>query len=215
MMDVVSLELPRGPERDYLLQFGVVAVYVACAAAGSPCIIGTSRDLLATAGYWKDHSPVPIEVTVAYWTDSQVSADLVVERLQLLFKERLTPEGRYRVTAEQVRIAIERVSLDAGVRATCHDVAMQRVKAGVERMTTMLAEANKSGHMRWFNRMFKAYRQAAARTGGRTMSYSEALARLRKVMVHRVAAGQSVALTKEVFVQAFPAEFQSVITSTD
>ncbi|SCB51533.1 hypothetical protein GA0061099_101912 [Bradyrhizobium yuanmingense] len=39
----MDLEIPHGADREYLIVFGVAAIYIATIPRGEPCIVGVSR----------------------------------------------------------------------------------------------------------------------------------------------------------------------------
>ena len=56
---------PRGPVREYLIAFGVAAVYVATLPAGEPCIVGVTRDLARTRFAIRRSWHWAVEITLA------------------------------------------------------------------------------------------------------------------------------------------------------
>src|SRR5258705_13091058 len=41
----MEFEIPRGADREYLIVFGVAAIYIGTIPRGEPCVVGASRDL--------------------------------------------------------------------------------------------------------------------------------------------------------------------------
>ncbi len=60
------------------------------------------------------------------------------------------------------------------------------------------AEAEANGGLRWFNQTYREWR-LAAKAEGRSMTYAEARARLRRHMFREVYASEYVAVSKSIF----------------
>jgi len=86
-----------------------------------------------------------------------------------------------RTLQARIEIAGDRMNL----ALTDHETIMTRVRMAVEYVESKIAEAQAAGELRWFNRAFREWRlEANAR--GRTMSYAEARARLRRAIYRQI-----------------------------
>ncbi|UQR66193.1 hypothetical protein LRP30_13460 [Bradyrhizobium sp. C-145] len=179
---MMDLEIPRGADREYLIVFGVAAIYVGTIPRGEPCIVGVSRDLDKT--YEATHERWPwSEISCAFWVKDRDTAEAIANEVNGVLPHDL--DGRLAVRAETARLQIERVACDWKISLTNHDAALARVQAAVRRVEEKISEANASGELAWFNAAYRGWRIEAKKVG-RAMSYAEALARLRKEVTKRL-----------------------------
>jgi hypothetical protein len=172
--------LPRGAEREYLTVYGVVAVYVVELLTGET-MVGTSRDLLQSL----------LSIRRRYEGAAIVSAHWVkdADEAQLICREIVRDSEGVLMNARTVRARIETAAARINVALTDHGAIMERVRAAVEYVEGKIAEAQASGELRWFNRAFRAWR-LEAKQHGRTMSYAEARARLRRAIYRKILFGE-------------------------
>ncbi|MGX1151421.1 hypothetical protein [Bradyrhizobium ottawaense] len=196
----MDFEMPHGADREYLIVFGVAAIYVATIPRGEPCIVGVSRDLSQTFDSIRDRWPWS-EIGCAFWVKDRETAEaLVTEATEVLPRD---PEGRLAVRAEFARRQIELVAERWKVPLTDHDAAMSRVHAAVRRVQEKINEANTSGDLAWFNSAYRSWR-IEAKKFGRVMSYAEALARLRKAVTKRLITLDVIDLDAALLPDIFP-----------
>ena len=168
--------LPRGAEREYLTVYGVVAVYVVELPTGKT-MLGTSRDLLQSLQAIRRRH-IGAAIVAAYWAKDLVEA-------QRICQEAMRDSEGVLMNARTVQARIETAGDRMNVALTDHDLIMQRVRMAVEYVEGKIAEAQAAGELRWFNRAFREWRlEANAR--GRTMSYAEARARLRRAIYRQI-----------------------------
>lgn len=168
--------LPRGAERDYLAAYGLVAVYVAALPTGET-IIGTSRDLMQSLlAIRRSHAGAAI--VSAYWVKNAAEARAICACVAWQSKDVPTTP---RTAQTRIEIAARRMKL----ALTDHDTVMARVRTAVEYVEAKIAEAQAAGELHWFNRAFRRWR-LRANAHGRTMSYAEARARLRRALYRQI-----------------------------
>ena len=168
--------LPRGAEREYLTVYGVVAIYVAKLPTGD-AIVGTSRDLLQSLQAIRRRR-AGAAIVAAYWAKDLVEAQRVCQ-------EAARGSEGVRMTALTVQARIELAGDRLNLALTDHETIMTRVRMAVEYVESKIAEAQAAGELHWFNRAFREWRlEANAR--GRTMSYAEARARLRRAIYRQI-----------------------------
>jgi hypothetical protein len=167
----MPIQIPTGAEREYLIIFGVAAIYVATRDQ-PPCMVRVSRDLgrslTAMRKRWPD-----TEIVTAFWVKDRATAKAVVAAV----------EGF--VSPEAARQEMEAVAANRHVALTNHDVTMGRVRAALQQIDDRIKEANKRGDLAWFNAAYRSWRLAAKKVG-RGMSYTEARARLRKATIKQL-----------------------------
>ena len=168
--------LPRGAEREYLTAYGVAAIYVAKLPTGE-AMFGTSRDLLQSLqAIRRRHTGAAI--VAAYWAKNLVEAQRVCQ-------EAMRGSEGVRMTALTVQARIELAGDRLNLALTDHETIMTRVRMAVEYVEGKIAEAEAAGELRWFNRAFREWR-LKANAQGRTMSYAEARARLRRAIYRQI-----------------------------
>src|ERR1700731_4882839 len=84
---------------------------------------------------------------------------------------------------------VEAAARALGVPVTVHHVAIQRAGAAVARIDAALAEAQRTGAMKFFNAEYRRRREAANAIGQGFMSYETARARLRRAVAGIIAQG--------------------------
>ena len=168
--------LPRRAEREYLTVYGVVAVYVVELPTGET-MLGTSRDLLQSLqAIRRRHTGAAI--VAAYWAKDLVEAQRVCQ-------EAMRDSEGVLMNARTVRARIETAGDRMNLSLTDHETIMQRARMAVEYVEGRIAEAQAAGDLRWFNCAFREWR-LAAKARGRTMSYAEARARLRRAIYRQI-----------------------------
>ena len=168
--------LPRRAEREYLTVYGVVAVYVVELPTGET-MLGTSRDLLQSLqAIRRRHTGAAI--VAAYWAKDLVEAQRVCQ-------EAMRDSEGVLMNARTVQARIEIAGDRLNLALTDHETIMTRARMAVEYVEGKIAEAQAAGDLRWFNCAFREWRlEANAR--GRTMSYAEARARLRRAIYRQI-----------------------------
>ncbi|VIO80085.1 hypothetical protein [Bradyrhizobium ivorense] len=196
----MDFEIPQGADREYLIVFGVAAIYVATIPRGEPCIVGVTRDLGQTFDAIRDNWAWS-EIACAFWVKDRETAEVIVaEATEVLPRD---PEGRLAVRAEFARRQIEAVAERSKVPLTNHDAAMSRVHAAVRHVQEKINEANASGDLAWFNSAYRSWR-IEAKKFGRVMSYAEALARLRRAVTKRLITLDVINLDADLLPGIFP-----------
>ncbi|WP_323984490.1 hypothetical protein [Bradyrhizobium japonicum] len=196
----MDLEIPHGADREYLIVFGVAAIYIATIPRGEPCIVGVSRDLGQTFDGIRDNWPWS-EIGCAFWVKNRDTAEAIVaEATEVLPRD---PEGRLAVRAEFARRQVEAVAARWKITLTNHDAAMSRVHAAVRHVQETINHANATGDLAWFNAAYRSWR-IEAKKFGRVMSYAEALARLRKAVTKRLITLDVINLDADLLPGIFP-----------
>jgi hypothetical protein len=201
-LEPTEVQIPRGPVREYLIAFGVAAVYVATLPTGEPCIVGVTRDLEKTRFAIRRSWHWAVDITLAFWVRDRASAKRIARAVNADLAHHILP-GRLAVTAERAGRAIRAEAAGRGITLTDHDTAMARVHASVDRVAAMLDEAQANGGLKWFNRGYREWREAA-RANGLGMSYAEAKARLRRALVVRAAKGGEIAFAPNLLAEILP-----------
>ena len=168
--------LPRGAEREYLTVYGVVAVYVVELPTGET-MLGTSRDLLQSLqAIRRRHTGAAI--VAAYWAKNLVEAQRVCQ-------EAMRDSEGVLMNARTVQARIEIAGDRMNLALTDHETIMTRARMAVEYVEGKIAEAQAAGDLRWYNCAFREWRREA-NARGRTMSYAEARARLRRAIYRQI-----------------------------
>jgi hypothetical protein len=84
---------------------------------------------------------------------------------------------------------VEAAARRLGIAITPHDICLMRVDRQLARLDSILVAARRNGHLREFNRAYKAKRLAAVAKGGNFMPYHTAEKRLQRALVEVIAAG--------------------------
>lgn len=181
----MALRLPRGAEREYLALYGITAIYVAAIPTG-PTLVGSSRDLLRSLiGHRRRF--VGAQITCAYWLAEESEAELIVREVRASFAQ--GSEGLLVASAKTAQRRIENTAAHMGIVLTDHDTVTIRARAAVAFIEDKIDQAHADGSLRWFNSAFRAWR-IEAKAYGRSMSYAEARARLRRLVFREVLSGQ-------------------------
>jgi len=197
----LDFELPRGAEREYLIVFGVAAIYIGTIPAGEPCVVGATRDLEKSSAGLQERWP-GAGITAAFWvTDRDIAEAIAGEVNGMLPRD--STKGRIAVRGERARSEIEDVAEQWNIPLTNHDAAMARVKWAVRRVSDELQYANGSGGLGWFNAAYREWRFNAKKVG-QGMSYTEALARLRKVVTKRLVLHDVIVYDSNMLCEIFP-----------
>lgn len=191
----IEFELPHGAEREYLIVFGVAAIYIATAPSGEPAIVGASRDLERTQRAIQAKRP-SFEITAAFWVKDRHAAEKIASAVNAGLRHDTRGE-----TAAQL---IETVAAEREIVLTYHEAVMERVHVAVERVATKISESNASGELAWFNAAYREWR-LEAKNFGLGMSYAEARARLRKEVTKRLIRMNILDLRDDLLPSIFPA----------
>ncbi|UEM11934.1 hypothetical protein J4G43_047090 [Bradyrhizobium barranii subsp. barranii] len=178
----MEFEIPHGAEREYLIIFGVAAVYIGSSPIGEPCIVGATRDLNLTL-HAMQRKWLRSEIACAYWVKDRAAAEAIAAEVDSVLPH--DQDGRLAVRAEVAAQQIEAVASSWHIPLTNHDAAMARVKSAVRHVQEVIDAANATGELAWFNTAYRAWRLDAKKFGAR-MSYAEARARLRKVVTKQL-----------------------------
>ena len=197
----IEFELPRGAEREYLIVFGVAAIYIATAPSGEPAIVGASRDLERTQRAIQAKWP-SFEITAAFWVRDRHAAEKIASAVNANLRH--NTDGRLTARGETAARLIETVAAEREIVLTRHEAAMERVHVAVERVATQISESNASGELAWFNVAYREWRLEATKFG-LGMSYAEALARLRKEVTKRLIRLNKLDLREDLLPNIFPA----------
>src|SRR5262245_40250357 len=96
--------------------------------------------------------------------------------------QRLVDEARER---GDVEAAAKRL----GIAITPHEIDLMRTDKALARLDTILADAQRNGDLRAFNKTYRQQRLAAVAAGSNYMPYNTAEKRLRRALVEVIAAG--------------------------
>ncbi|KRQ99256.1 hypothetical protein [Bradyrhizobium valentinum] len=196
----MDFELPEGADREYLIIFGVAAVYVGTIPVGEPCIVGATRDLERTYQAMREKWPWS-EIGAAFWVKDRDTAEVIASEVNGVLPH--DANDRLDCRAERARVEIERVARDWKISLTNHDAAMARVQAAVRRVGDLIERANVNGDLSWFNTAYRDWRLAAKKVG-RGMSYAEARARLRKAVTKRLICHDKLEMNTDLLDGLFP-----------
>ena len=100
--------------------------------------------------------------------------------------------------AKAAQRCIENVAARMNVTLTDHADVLHRASAAVAFVENHIREAEANGELRWFNQAYRTWR-LAAKAEGRTMSYAEARARLRRQMFREVMSSEFFPVSKPIF----------------
>ena len=197
---MIAFEIPHGAEREYLITFGVAAVYIGTSPVGVPSIVGASRDLNLTLRAMQRKWPGS-EIAWAFWVKDRDTAEAVAAEINGALPH--DQEGLLAVRGEIARLQIEATASGWNIPLTTHDAAMARVKSSVRRVREMIDAANASGELAWFNAAYRAWRLDAKKVGT-GMSYAEARARLRKAVTKRLITSNVLDCSETMLAEIFP-----------
>jgi hypothetical protein len=170
----MALSLPRGAEREYLAIYGIVAIYVAALPSGGSCV-GVTRDLLRTEIALR-RQWFGLRLSCAYWVKDKTEARLITREVHA---NPGRDSGLLPANAKTAQRRVENVAAHMGIPLTEHDTVLLRARSAVAFIENQIAEAHATGQLSWFNREYRAWR-LAAQQHGRTLTYREARARLRR-----------------------------------
>ncbi|WP_063685579.1 hypothetical protein [Bradyrhizobium stylosanthis] len=197
----MEFEIPHGAEREYLIIFGVAAVYIGTSPIGEPCIVGATRDLnLTQRGMQRKW--LRWEISCAYWVKDRDIAEAIAAEVNCALPH--DQEDRLAVRAETAARQIEAVARDRNMLLTNHDAAMARVKSAVRHVQEVIDAANATGQLAWFNAAYRAWRLDAKKIGC-GMTYAEARARLRKAVTKRLITLNVLDCSETLLAEIFPA----------
>jgi hypothetical protein len=179
----MALVLPRAAEREYLTLYGLAAVYVAALASG-PTMVGTSRDLLQSLISIRRRFRTAV-IVGAYWTKDETEAKLIAAEVNRSIAH--GEEGLLVANAKTAARRVEDVAAQMNLQLVPHGTILYRVREAVTFIEQKIAEAQLNGDLREFNRQFRKWRLEALKQG-RTMSYREARARLRRALYKQILA---------------------------
>ena len=176
----MTIMLPRGAEREYITAANVQAIYVAALPSG-PSLVRT-RDLL--------HSLIAlrrrfggVRIITAHWVEGKTAARLICREVNSSLAR--GPSGLLVATAKDAERRVENVAAHMGVVPTDHADVLLRARAAVAFVENHIAHAEANGELRWFNQAYRSWR-LAAKAEGRTMTYAEARARLRRHLFREI-----------------------------
>jgi hypothetical protein len=93
------------------------------------------------------------------------------------------------VDAARERGNVELSAKQLGIAITPHEVALMRTDKALARLDAILADAQRNGDLKTFNRTYRAKRLAAVAAGSNYMRYNTCEKRLRRALVATIAAG--------------------------
>jgi uncharacterized coiled-coil protein SlyX len=175
--------LPKAGEREYLTVNGITAIYIAENENGE-AQLGTSRDLYQSLLALRRRERYAA-IVAAYWLKAEADAALLCNAASEDTGSRMTVA----TLANRLEVAAERMN----VALTDHETILAKVRSAVEYVDERLEEAQEAGQLRFFNRAFRQWR-LQAKMHGRTMSYAEARARLRRSLYRQIAEGEPCAM---------------------
>lgn len=197
----MEFEIPHGAEREYLIIFGVAAVYIGTSPIGEPCIVGATRDVNLTLRSMR-RKWLQSEISCAYWVKDRDIAEAIAAEVNSVLPH--DQQHRLAVRAETAARQIERLARAWQVLLTDHHAAMARVKSAVRHVQEVIDAANATGELAWFNTAYKAWRLDAKKHGA-GMSYAEARARLRKAVTKRLITLDVIDCSDTLLAEIFPA----------
>jgi hypothetical protein len=190
----MALRLPRAAEREFIAAANVQAVYVAALPSG-PSFVSTSRDLLhsliALRRRWNG-----IRIISAHWVEDKTEARLICREVNASL-----PRGASGLLVANAKAAtrrVENVAARMNITLTDHADLMVRAKAATAFIESQIREAEANGELRWFNQAYRAWR-LAAKAEGRSMTYAEARARLRRRIFREALSSEFFLVSKSIF----------------
>jgi hypothetical protein len=171
--------LPKGAAREYLTVNGIIAIYIA--EHDDEVDLGISRDLyqsLLAIRRLRRYAAI----VAAYWLHSEAAAEAICAAVvEDTAGSRMTPAA----VANRIEAAAERLNIPL----TDHQTLLLRTQSAVAYIDERLAEAQANGSLRFFNQYYRAWR-IEAKLQGRSMTYAEARARLRRSLYRQIASGE-------------------------
>jgi hypothetical protein len=172
MEATMTLQIPRGAEREYLNVLGIAAIYGVKLPIGAG-FLGVSRDLnLSLQSLQRRWCGA--EIAFALWMRDRPTADAI----RRVANATMPPGASMAVMCEAVNDAAAAYH----IVLTEHDIVMTRVSTAVRMIEHQIEQASQNGELQWFNAAFREWR-LRARSCGRVMTYSEARARLRRAVM--------------------------------
>jgi hypothetical protein len=179
---MIEIEIPRGAEREYLVIFGVAAIYIATLPSGEPCLVEVSRDLDKSLAALRRGWPTT-EISCALWVKDRAAAEEIADEISLRL-----PHNAERWLAVRAEIALREIvelADDRNISLTTHEAALARVRVAVAEIEGRIRRANERGELGWFNAAYRSWRLEAKKFG-RGMSYAGAMARLRNEAIKQL-----------------------------
>jgi hypothetical protein len=99
--------------------------------------------------------------------------------MRQVYDELAHGDGLLVADARTAQRRIENVAAHMGIQLTEHDTVLLRARSAVNYIEQKIDEAQAAGQLSWFNQAYRAWR-LQAKQHGRSMSYAEARARLRR-----------------------------------
>lgn len=196
-----EFNLPKGAVRQYFLTFGLAAVYVATPPTGQPSVIGVTRDLARSASLVRNRWNY--EIIIALWAATKSQATWVARLAQNKFGSYRLPDGQFDIRGEHAIGAVRAAAAHCSVTLVNHDAILYRGQAAVQRIDTMLREANATGGLKVFNRAYHRHRLAMKAAGQRQMPYYEAMSLLRRQLLAQLARGMAMSIDEAVIERVF------------
>lgn len=193
------IEIPEHCEREYFRAFGITALYVAATPARAPCRIGFTRDLGRSIESIRARSHWSIDIVHAWWLHDVTGARAIVAAVTDGFPT--DTNGCLDAHVDDVALRVEASARSMRLSLTPHANALRNVRIAVARVDTVIASANGSGELAWFNRAYRDWRASAPASAALALPYPLARSRLRAAIVRRLAGGGPVDQTicSEVF----------------
>jgi hypothetical protein len=141
------IEIPSRAVRDYLVSFGVVAIFVTSVGK-----LGIGRDLARAA-----------PLAAAWWVRDRRTAEQIL----------IAIGEEHPQTVEEATRAVEAAAARLGVTLNDHAAVMQRTRAAVDRLNGKLEAARRNGNLQLFNRAYHAYRLGCQQRGEHAMAEKE------------------------------------------
>jgi hypothetical protein len=177
--------LPKGAEREYLTVNGIVAVYIAELRDGE-FALGVSHDLYQSLVAIRRQQYRYAAIVGAYWVKSDAEAALLCDEA--------LAGGHSKPTRAMVANRIEAAAERLNIAVIEHQALLTRVREAVEYVESKLAEAQGNGQLQFFNRAYRQWR-LQAKAYGRSMTYAEARARLRRSLYRQLAEGEPIEIS--------------------
>lgn len=177
----MALKVPKAAEREYIATSGIVAVYVAALPAG-PAYVGISRDLLHTLRALQHRWPA-IRIISASWLQDKTLARLICREVNRSLAQ--GQRGLLVANAKAAQRHVENTAAHMGIALTDHETVLARARSAVDYIEQQIEQAQAAGQLTWFNKAYRSWR-LEAKQYGRSMSYSEARARLRQKLFRQL-----------------------------
>jgi hypothetical protein len=199
----VTIEIPQRGDREYIRACGIFAIFLAASPARAPCLIGCTRDLGRSLESIRKRWHWSIEITHAWWMPDVSGARSIVAAITSAFPT--DSQGRFDASADEIAGKIEIAARSLGLTLTQHVDMLSRVKIAGARVDSVIGSASANGQLRWFNAAYRRWRTSAPAEQALALPYGAARARLRAVMVRRLARGEPAAV-ETALAEVFPSE---------